>query len=620
MFGDVFKKINLFVSRINFRSVNLFIGIEVLFCVAFYTLVFYEFRKFHGISNFYGLLIESFVILLGLISAFCFVNISNILNKFVKDLLRLIIIAISFFVISLFHYKLFFLDSIYTFIIFMGIFFFVLKPFVIFLFTINTRIRNIYDKCDAVIVLEKNFSSVQIDILKYLIKNFSIKYIINYSNIDVKGFGIKYFQNIEQFSNVLLSVMRVFKKLSVRKIIYVAAAPDHVRIKDILSFATKFNMQAFRTQYLESFVNANIENVSLIPFSFKDFETEINLSVENKHFLIGFFRGKNIWITYNGEDIIFEFIQQIVKSGVGFINIFVSSSAYASMIEILLREYKNVSFSVRFDSMDTAMQEPNLNSPDYIFYSLEVNDTIFSVDNFLPIIKKNFLLVKNVIDVAEKVGVTKFFLISDVHNAEPSSWVYITQRLSEMYLKSIVSNLETYVIRIPKSSICLLSLEEIVMSQMNDKCFNIPVSLSNQYLTSSLLNIFIKAISIADRYKDNILNVKPCEDNHSLEVLVEILLNTKGIKMNKKIQFIDEFSASSVDEFLAEPESLVQSSEKNILILESFRKVNREDMNNLFNKIMHFMNSYSIPEIVNLCLKFGGRVIQNKQTINKKGV
>lgn len=620
MFDDFLKKISFFKDKVRLNSVNLFVGFEILTCVAFYALIFYEFRKFHGISNFYGLLIESFVVLLGLISAFCFVNISNILNKFAKDLLRLVIIAVSFFVVSFFHYRVFLLDSMYTFVIFMGIFFFVLKPIAIFLLTINKKVRNIYDKCDAVIILEKNFSSVQIDILKHLIRNFSVKYIINYSSIDIRSLGIKSLKNIGQFSDVLLSKIRVFKKLNVRKIIYVAAAPDHVKIRDILSFATKFNMQAFRTQYLESFVNSNIENVSLIPFSFKDFETEINLSVENKHFLIGFFRGKNIWITYNGEDIIFEFIQQIVKSGVGFINIFVSSSAYASRIEILLREYNNVSFSVRFDGMDTAMQEPNLNSPDYIFYSLEVNDTIFSVDNFLPIIKKNFLSVKKVIDVAENVGVTKFFLISDIHNAEPSSWVYITQRLSEMYLKSIVSNLETYVIRIPKSSICLLSLEEIVMSQMNDKCFNIPVSLSNQYLTSSLLNIFIKALSISDEYKNNILNVKPCEDNHSLEVLIEILLNTKGIKMNKKIQFINSFSASSVDEFLAEPEALVQSSEKNILILDNFKKANREDINNLFNKIMHFMNSYSIPEIVNLCLKFGGRVVQNKQTVNKKVV
>lgn len=620
MFDAFLKKINFLFNKVKFRSVNLLIGFEILSCVLFYTLVFHEFRKFHDISNIYGLLIESFVILLGLISAFYFVSISNVLNKFLQDLIRLSITIISFCVVAFFHYKSFFIDSIYTFITFMCIFFFVLKPFVVFLFTINKRVINIYEKCDVVIILEENFSPVQMDILRFMVKHFAVKYVINYSNVCVDDLGIKVLKNINQFNKILLSKIRIFNKLNIRKIIYIAAAPDHVLIKDMLSFATKFNMQVFRTQYLESFANSNIENISLIPFSFKDFETEISLSVENKHFLIGFFRGKNVWISYNGEDLIFEFIQQIVKSGVGFINIFVSSSTYASRIEILLKEYNNVSFSVSFDSMESVMQEPNLNSPDYIFYSPEVNDTVFSVDNFLPIIKKNFLSVKKVIDVSEKVGVTKFFLVSDIHNAEPSSWVYITQRLSEMYLKSVESNLETYVIRIPKSSICLLSLEEIVMSQISDSCFCIPVSLSNQYLTSSLLNIFIKALSISDDYKNNILNVKPCEDKHSLEILIEILLNTKGIRMNKKIKFVNNFTSSPVDEFSADPEILSQSSEKNILILDNFKKPNRMEINNLYNKIEHFMDNYSIPEIVNLCLKFGGRVVQNKQTINKKGV
>ena len=376
-------------------------------------------------------------------------------------------------------------------------------------------------------------------------------------------------------------------------------------------------MQVFRTQYLEGFINTSLENVSLIPFSFKDFETEISLSVENKHFLIGFFRGKNVWINYNGEDLVFEFIHQIVKSGVGLINIFVSSAAHASRIGILLKTY-NVTFSVNFDDMDTAMQDPNLNTPDYIFYSTEVNDTMFSVDNFLPIVNKNFLKIKRVIDIADRVGVIKFFLISDIHNTEPSNWVYVTQRLSEFYLKSSGIHLDSYVIRIPKTSICLVSLESIVMSQISNKNFDIPVSLSNQYLTSALLNIFIKALSISDNYRDNILHVKPCEDKHYLEVLIEIILNTKGIGMKQKIKFVDTLSVSNVDEFQSDHDVLVQSSEKNIWILPSLKSFERVDLEHLFNKIISLSENYAIPEIVNLCLKFGGKLISNKQKINKK--
>lgn len=606
-----FKSCNHYASKINIQFV-----VEIAFLLALYFFTFQFFNSKFEIydSKLWSEMIVMFVALIG--TEFL---LSGLISgeTFLKDVLRFLCLLVTFLLIAFFSYKSVYLKSLYAFKASFGGYFFVVRQVIKFLFCVKTKVSEKYSHCDVILVLEDNFSSIQEDIIQNINEKYTIKGIVNLSNFNVSHFNGKVFQSLGDLEKYFNSFWRVFADVNVRKLIYIAAAPNSLRIKELLKLSVNYNMQLFRTNYLEGFANINEKSVNLIPFSFKDFETELSLSVENKHFLIAFFRNKNVWISYNGEDVIFEFIHQIAKSGVGFLNVFVNSEYSASKIDILLKNFKALSYTTNFESMEDFVNNPQSEAPDYVFYSSEVNDASFSVDNFIPILKRNFFKVKNIVDSVSKLDVTRFFYISDINNLKATNWINVTQRLSEFYIKASGNSLKTTVIRIPKTSLSFDSFEDLIMSQIScSGSINIPESFGSKYLTSSLLNILIKAINMSQKYDNNILNIIPREKEKSFEILVEMLLNIKGLELSKDVCLYDDSSNNKTqNEFKQINEKIVPTDSSDIFVLEKFSNYQLQNLNLLDARLKELMRNNLIPEIINICLAYSSKKDVNQSFI-----
>ena len=597
----MFSKVFNFLRNSCIAICNLELLIDLVLLSGIYYFVFYNFNVKYSLNN--DILNELIILFSTVLISSLFIN-KNENDKKFNDALKSIVLMPVFLIVAFLFYK----DNTVLFYayfttILIG-YFFILKPIVRFVYNLKANIKSSYENCNIDVVLEDNFSKIQKEVLDILNRQYRIKHIVNLSDFDLSKYHIKTFNNLEDFEKSFKSIKNFFFKNSVRKVIYVAGAPNQDRIKKILNFSVKYNFQFMRTNYLENLANIDLdEKITLIPFSFKDFETQLMVNVSNKHFLINFFRNKNVWISYNGEDIILELIRQIAKSGVGMLNVFVGSEQYASQINLLLQSFNALPFANHFEKMHELLGSNQIDAPDYIFYPMEINDPCFSLDNFFAILDKNFFEVQKLKAMADKYNISGLFLISDISNLKCTNWVNVTQRLGELAVKVSDSMLKSYVIRIPKSKISIATLDDFLISEISTTGkITIPESFKSNYLTSTLFNLFVNAIRLATLNSKNIIHVNPKDNEESLLELVETLLNIKGLQIGTNINYFDDITnKKEINEFSPMHEKIIEI-ENGVFGLEKFVGKTKSEINALEEDLKYLIKDNAIPEVINKCV------------------
>jgi len=489
-------------------------------------------------------------------------------------------------------------------------FFFVIKPSILFVVNIRKHITAMYENCNISVVLEDNFSKIQQDILQVLNNQYTIKSILNLSSFDTSALHIKTVKSVEAFEKLFTKISKIFSKDSARKVVYIAGAPNQDRIKELLKLSVKYNFQLFRTNYLENLTNMDIrKKINLIPFSSKDFDTQLVVNSTNKHFMINFFRNKNVWISYQGEDLLFEFIRQIAKAGVGRLNIFTSSEQYASQLNLLLKNFSALHFTIHFAKMSDTILMQQADTPDYIFHVTEINDPSFGLDNFFSAIDRNFFEIKKLKSLAEKMHVQEFFLISDITNLECTNWINVTQRLGEFYVKSTPSGIKSHVIRIPRSKVSIATLDDFLISSLNaNGKIVIPESFKSNFLTNTLFNTFIKAIKESLDNPKTIMHISQKNPENSLIELMEILLNIKGIKLNDNISYVNDLK-NDLKEF-PPLQNKTTILEDGIFTLTDFSPKTETEIDHLESELIGLIKGNAIPEVINKCVSFTRGVVK----------
>jgi len=589
-----------FTQKIN-ASTSVSILTDLIIFPSIYYLVFDYFCRKYSCSNI--LLYELGILWISIIASI-FTMHKTRKSQIYNDSLTALIVMLVFTSVAFLYYTPC-ITMYYTYFTTVTIaFFFVIKPCILFIFNIKKHIAAMYENCNISVVLEDNFSKIQQDILQVLNNQYTIKSILNFSSFDTSALHIKTVTSIEAFEKLFTKISKIFSKDSAKKVVYIAGAPNQDRIKELLKLSVKYNFQLFRTNYLENLTNMDIrKKINLIPFSSKDFDTQLVVNSTNKHFMINFFRNKNVWISYQGEDLIFEFIRQIAKSGVGRLNIFTSSEQYASQINLLLKNFNALHFTIHFARMSDTILMQQSDTPDYIFYVTEINDPSFGLDNFFSAIDRNFFEIKKLKSLAEKMHVQEFFLISDITNLECTNWINVTQKLGEFYVKSTPSGIKSHVIRIPRSKVSIATLDDFLISSLNaNGKVIIPESFKSNFLTNTLFNTFIRALKESLEYHKTIMHISQKNPENSLIELMEILLNIKGIKLNDNVSYVNDLK-NDLKEF-PPLQNKTTVLEDGLFILADFLPKTETEIDHLESELTGLIKGNAIPDVINKCVSF----------------
>lgn len=404
--------------------------------------------------------------------------------------------------------------------------YFILYPLIKHLTHIQSSIKASYKRRKSILFIDENCSGPMEEIVNDLAKKYDIAGIIS----GKQKFNVRntvYFRDLKDLEKHFLSLRYSAFPNPIRQLIYISDEANLGNIKKLLSFSAEYNMKFFHAPYLLTTAKNTDLNGYIIPMTINDIATYDSLGIEQRKFLINFCKEKNVWINYNGEDIIKSLILSLANAGPNFINIYTTSERYISEINTMFKDKISLPYSIKTNSMKDDLCYKNITLPNCIFYTIPHKDPALGFDNTINIFQQNTLETIQLINESDRNMISDFFLLTDISATFCTNWTGITNRLAELYAKA--TSLKRFkVIRLQFS-------ENDNVSVLKDMNNNIPgslISTNNRYdpiySADNMLNSLISAIFRSSEYMGNTLIVKN-SDIITAKSLYKLFLNIYGL-------------------------------------------------------------------------------------------
>lgn len=393
-----------------------------------------------------------------------------------------------------------------------------------------------------------------------------------------------------------------------RKIIYISSNCDPFILSKILFISSEFSIHVLKSINAQKHHKLESNTGVVTPVSFNDFDFFNPISSE-KASLITLFKGKKIWIQYDGRACVLELIKIISSINSAELTIICSAEQLMAKAELELANANSTrNYKIKITDINLMLSEDS--KPDMLFYSLPIKSFAAGSDNLKEAVIKNVIETQNLVSSAQASKIPFVFVLSNNSALNASGWVGATQRLGELLtqfsdLQNRKANMRFFTIRMPDCVTDPLGVfDRIASSVVDSGSANVNMhdaEIERAYYKRDIMPLLIKCILMATKDTDTsavvytLLPKAKIEINEVLSIICSMFSLKKDVDVNVVNACASEFI--ELDDFPNIDENIEQTSIESIFITK-LSIISPQSYTNNIN--LKEVNSMSTRDLISL--------------------
>jgi hypothetical protein len=361
----------------------------------------------------------------------------------------------------------------------------------------------------------------------------------NTESADYRQSNIQSLENVKRWLT-RISCIPFFP--SPRKLLYVSDGKIGETFLRLLEISAIFSIPLFKVRWEDP---ENSPTVQLSPMCCDDLES-VEISSTDKAALTAAFKGKRVWICYDGRSSVLDFACLLASVSSVDLTVLCESERFMFKARRDLAKGGNRNYKIKiFDNNLLKLLTPK---PDVFFYNMPFKYGSSSEENMKEALVKNVLDTKSIIAFAKTCEIPVVFVLSSSMALNARNWVGATQRLGELFAqfadsqskRKIASKFK--VIRIPENVADIFDIWEssVFFSEIG---VDYPW-VKETYRRRDILQILVRVVSSLMRSNDSTSSVYTLIPKNSIpfDVFAEDLCKLYNLRngVDAKIRCAEE--------------------------------------------------------------------------------
>ncbi|MDR0556029.1 MAG: polysaccharide biosynthesis protein [Holosporaceae bacterium] len=326
---------------------------------------------------------------------------------------------------------------------------------------------------------------------------------------------------------------------SPRKFLYVNPQKTENLLK-LMEMACIFSIPTFK---VISSIFSEESSMRMVPVSVEDMESQ-EISSTDKNALSSAFKGKRVWINYDGRKSIMDLAS--VMAATNSVDLTILCESEQLMIDAgiqLSRKCSSKNYKIKITNEN--LQQLKMPKPDVFFYNIPIRFIHSGEENLKETVVRNVLGTKKMISFAQSNHVSQVIFLSSTNALNANNWVGATQRLGELLAQfadfhSSKTSPIFRIIRIPEETTDISG----VYGKLTSAIFtgNV-VEFAGQdtavtYSRRDILQLLMKTISFLMKNRDTTSSVYTIVPKKGItyEALAENICNLHNLKKGRDMQ------------------------------------------------------------------------------------
>ncbi len=353
-----------------------------------------------------------------------------------------------------------------------------------------------------------------------------------------------------------------------RRILYYSKSPISDNLEKLIDLSLEYSLRIFRI----TFPIGNNKEYKLSPVCYQGFRYKLLPNID-KSGLNGMFKGKNIWVCFDGRAAVKDFITILSNISIANLTVICDSEVLVGEIQRRLKK-SNRNYHIKIADLFFMLE--NNTPPDFLFYNLPIKAMYMNDDHLKESLVKNVIDTEKLINLAYEFKIPNVYVFSSTKAINASNWVGATQRLGELSLQHADfysrKNLSKFkIIRIPHNICDDFGIKkEITDSLLSDGYIHIDTAeneLKKIFLEKDILSLLIKAVLFAYKSNQNaeVLTLIPSNEIN-IDNFIKNICSDFGLKKDIDVPVVYEHhnETMELDNFPNISESLEKTSLQNI--------------------------------------------------------
>jgi hypothetical protein len=360
-----------------------------------------------------------------------------------------------------------------------------------------------------------------------------------------------------------------------RRLMYYSREMDAENFDRLLRLSAEYSIPLFKAvknTFLEQGQSKSSAFLNVLPVSFADFEP-VNVSPQDRSGLSSVFKGKKIWICYDGRGSILDLLCAISLVNPADITLLCESEKLMVEAERELQtRCANANYRLKIFDLDLLpMQEMK---PDIFFYNIPIKSLHFGEYHLKETVMKNVLDTQRLIQFAQSSRIPMVFVMSSLGSSRQTNWIWATQRLGELAAQFADYQSRKYftkfrVVRLPEGTADELGIFGKIMSSISSNGYvnvDFPhTEFTNVHYRQNLLPPLLKIITSGVKAYDSssgVYTIVP-RNKVSLEDLIAKICNLLGLRKGLDVPVV--YSQKSEEMNLEDFSSISEPMEETAL-------------------------------------------------------
>jgi hypothetical protein len=362
---------------------------------------------------------------------------------------------------------------------------------------------------------------------------------------------------------------------SPRRLMYFSGKISPDNFAKFLELSTEYSIPLFKITKISN-QNTAARALSVSPVFLNDLET-VAIFPSDKTALSAAFKGKRVWICYDGREVVLNFI--CLMSQINSLDLTILCESERLMLHVeneLSVRCSNKNYKIKI--VDINLLSLQGTKPDVFFYNMPIRSFHSGEENLKEAVTKNVLDTKRIIDFAQSNKIASVFILSSSEALNANNWIGATQRLGELLAQFADSqnrkmHTKFKIIRLPKEIMDPSHiLGNVVSSILSKGCVNanfLDSEVAELYYTKDILTPFLKTVVSLMKNSDATSSVYTIslKNNMIFEDFIGNVCSVFGLRKDKDVQVVynSKSEEMKLDDFVSISESMEKTAIAGVL-------------------------------------------------------
>ncbi|MBE6446963.1 MAG: hypothetical protein E7015_00520 [Alphaproteobacteria bacterium] len=281
---------------------------------------------------------------------------------------------------------------------------------------------------------------------------------------------------------------------SPRCILYHASVPNVSNMVELIKLSNHYSISLRRIV-----VDIKSNECRIMPLISRSMR-KWTLAPSDKNALVHLFKGKNIWICFDGRVVVKNLIVTLGEISIANLTVICDSESLVSEIRSALSKSTKC-IHIKVAELSVLLQ--NETTPDFLFYNLPIKSLYFNEEHLKESFIKNVLDTNSFIKLVQEYKIPCVYALSSAEATNANNWTGATQRFGELLLQYADfyhrKNISKFkVIRLPGAIEDGFNIkDEIINSLLSDGCIRLSASeseLTKLFNEDEIFPLLVKSV------------------------------------------------------------------------------------------------------------------------------